>query len=83
MSEYKVKVVVRLKSVVLDPQGKTVLSALRNLGFSQVQDTRVSKFIEMDVKGDNPAIVKEQVEQMCSKLLANPVIEDYEIEVME
>ncbi|MEE9253029.1 MAG: phosphoribosylformylglycinamidine synthase subunit PurS [Thermodesulfobacteriota bacterium] len=83
MSEYKVKVVVRLKPVVLDPQGKTVLSALRNLGFSQVQDTRVSKFIEMDVKGDNPAIVKEQVEQMCSKLLANPVIEDYEIEVME
>lgn len=83
MSEYKVKVVVRLKPVVLDPQGKTVLSALKNLGFTQVQDTRIGKFIEMNVQGDDPETVKEQVDKMCSSLLANPVIEDFEIEVME
>jgi len=78
---YKVSVRVRLKPSVLDPQGKTVLAALRNLGFGDVHDVRVGKVIELKVEGESEDAVKGGVEQMCEHLLANPVIEEYEIEV--
>ena len=83
MKQFKVKVEVKLKSVVLDPQGKAVLSALHNLGFNDVTDTRVGKLIELNVNGENKEHVQEQIEQVCKKLLTNPVIEDYNINIEE
>lgn len=79
--DFKVKVEVRLKPVVLDPQGKTVLSALHNLGYNQVSETRVGKLIELTVRDTDERNVKALVEEMCDKLLANPVIEDFVISI--
>ena len=81
MKDFKVKVEVKLKSVILDPQGKTVLSALRNLGYNQVTGTRVGKLIELTVRDTDKGNVKALVEEMCDKLLANPVIEDFIISI--
>lgn len=83
MKEYKVKVEVKLKSVVLDPQGKAVLSSLHNLGFSEIDDCRVGKLIELNIKDSNSNNIKERVDDMCKKLLSNPVIEDYNISMEE
>ena len=81
MKEFKVKVEVKLKSVVLDPQGKTVLMALHNLGYNEVQETRIGKLIELIVKDESHQKVRERVEEMCKKLLSNPVIEDFDIKI--
>jgi len=81
IKEFKVKVEVKLKAVVLDPQGKTVLGALHNLGYLEVQETRIGKLIELTVKDENEQKVRERVEEMCKKLLSNPVIEDFVIKI--
>ncbi|HEX9665292.1 MAG TPA: phosphoribosylformylglycinamidine synthase subunit PurS [Thermodesulfobacteriota bacterium] len=81
MKDFKVKVEVKLKSVVLDPQGKAVLSALHKLGYNEVIETRVGKLIEMTVRNTDKENVKGLVEEMCDKLLANPVIEDFIISI--
>ncbi len=83
MKKYKVKVEVKLKAVVLDPQGKAVLSSLHNLGFSEIDDCRVGKLIELNIKDSNSNNIKERVDDMCKKLLSNPVIEDYNISMEE
>ena len=83
MKEYIVKIEVSLKQVVLDPQGKTVLNALNNLGFSEVSDTRIGKLIELKTRGDSEESVREGVDEMCNKLLVNPIIEDYSINISE
>jgi phosphoribosylformylglycinamidine synthase subunit PurS len=77
----KVKIYVTMKKTVLDPQGKAVLHALHELGFQSVQSTRVGRFIELDVKGKDKKSVEKQVHQMCDKLLANSVIEEYSFEI--
>jgi phosphoribosylformylglycinamidine synthase PurS subunit len=81
MKDFKVKVEVKLKSVVLDPQGKTVLSALHKLGYNQVIETRVGKLIELTVRDTDEGNVRGLVKEMCDKLLANPVIEDFVISI--
>lgn len=83
MKEFKVKIEVKLKSVVLDPQGKAVLSALKNLGYNEVNDTRVGKLIELSITDESMESVEKKTQQMCQKLLANPVIEDYSLEILE
>lgn len=83
MKEFKVKIEVKLKSVVLDPQGKAVLSALKNLGYNEVIDTRVGKLIELSITDESMESVEKKTQQMCQKLLANPVIEDYSLEILE
>jgi phosphoribosylformylglycinamidine synthase subunit PurS len=83
MKEYLVKVEVKLKPVVLDPQGKTVLSSLHNLGFNEVEDCRVGKLIELKLRDTSLSIIEQRVEEMCNKLLSNPVIEDYSISYIE
>lgn len=83
MKEYKVKVEVKLKPVVLDPQGKSVLSALRNLGFGEVEDARIGKLIELTIKDGDAGSVEERVTEMCRKLLSNPVIENFDVKVEE
>ena len=75
----KVKVHVMLKNGVLDPQGKAIGYALQGLGFDEVEDARQGKVIELDVADGTDA---SRIEEMCQKLLANPVIEDYRIEVV-
>ncbi len=73
----KTRVIVTLKSGVLDPQGKAVHHALTGLGFDGVQDVRVGKIVELDLAtGTSEA----QIDEMCRKLLANTVIENYRIE---
>lgn len=76
----KINVIVRLKDGVLDPQGKTVQHALQSLGFNETGKVRIGKFIEMELEDGEPQQVRQRVQAMCDKLLANPVIEDYEIQ---
>jgi phosphoribosylformylglycinamidine synthase len=76
----KVRIHVSLKPGVLDPQGRAVHHALEGLGFTGIEDVRVGRLIEMDVAG---ATSDEALDEMCRKLLANMVIENYRIEKLE
>jgi phosphoribosylformylglycinamidine synthase subunit PurS len=76
----KVSVLVRPKAGILDPQGEAVESSLRQLGFP-VGDARVGRVIDLEVEASNPDAARAQVERMCERLLANPLIESYEIEL--
>jgi phosphoribosylformylglycinamidine synthase subunit PurS len=73
----KLRIIVTLKNGVLDPQGKAIHHALEGLGFGGVNDVRAGKLIEMDVAGDTSDAT---LDEMCRKLLANTVIENYRIE---
>ncbi len=77
----KANVYITLKPGLLDAQGKTVKSALETLGFKGVADVRMGKYVEIQLAGGKAPETKKRVEQMCRKLLANPVIETYRIEV--
>jgi phosphoribosylformylglycinamidine synthase len=74
---------VTLKQSVLDPQGETVKGALQSLGFQGVEDCRIGKFMVVRLSGADPARARAQVEEMCRKLLANPVIEEYVFQIRE
>jgi phosphoribosylformylglycinamidine synthase PurS subunit len=74
---------VTLKKSVLDPQGDTVKGGLASLGFATVEDCRIGKFMVLKLSEIDPTKAKAQVDEMCRKLLANPVIEDYVFEVSE
>jgi len=76
----KATVLVRPKPGILDAQGEAVESALEHLGFA-VSDARVGKIVDLEVDAADEAEARTQVEQMCEKLLANPLIESYEIEL--
>jgi phosphoribosylformylglycinamidine synthase len=77
----KAKVHITLKRGVLDVQGKAIGGALASLGFGGVADVRQGKYIELDIAETDPAIAKSRVEEMCRKLLANTVIENYAVEI--
>jgi phosphoribosylformylglycinamidine synthase subunit PurS len=76
----KATVLVRPKQGILDPQGEAVESSLRQLGFS-VGEARVGKVVDLEVDASDAAEARAQLEKMCEQLLANPLIESYEIEV--
>jgi phosphoribosylformylglycinamidine synthase len=76
----KTRVYVTLKNGVLDPQGKAIHHALEGLGFGGVKDVRAGKLIELDL---DPGVTEDEVDEMCRKLLANTVIENYRIERTE
>jgi phosphoribosylformylglycinamidine synthase len=76
----QVKVYVTLKSTLLDAQGRVVQNALQSLGYGDVDNVRIGKYIEMDVAGED-GHVEQRLKEMCDRLLANPVIEDYRFEV--
>ncbi|KJS20803.1 MAG: phosphoribosylformylglycinamidine synthase [Clostridiaceae bacterium BRH_c20a] len=80
---YKALVYVTLKPSILDPQGTAVKKGLESLGFSDVMDVRVGKYLEVSLEAEDKQDAREQVEEMCKKLLSNPVIEDYRFELME
>jgi phosphoribosylformylglycinamidine synthase PurS subunit len=77
----KAKIKITLKRGVLDPQGKAIEGALGSLGFAGVEDVRQGKYIEVDLAHTDPVKAKADAEAMCQKLLANTVIENYEIEI--
>ena len=75
----KISVIITLKKDVLDPQGKVIHQALDGMGFKGIDEVRQGKYFEIDVKEKDPNKAKEIVEDMCKKLLANLVIENYKI----
>ena len=77
----KARVTITLKSGVLDPQGKAIEGALTGLGFSGVEDVRQGKYIELDLDETDRARAEQTVRAMCDRLLANTVIENYDIEI--
>jgi len=75
----KISVTVTLKRDVLDPQGKTIKKALESMSFKNVNDVRQGKYFEIDIDEKNQKKAEEKTEEMCKKLLANLVIENYKI----
>jgi phosphoribosylformylglycinamidine synthase subunit PurS len=77
----KAKIKITLKKGVLDPQGKAIEGALGSMGFGGVLGVRQGKYIELDLAATDPVAAKAEAEAMCQKLLANTVIENFEIEL--
>ena len=75
----KVSAIITLKKDVLDPQGKVIHQTLDGMGFKDIDEVRQGKYFEIDVKENDPTKAKKVVEDMCKKLLANLVIENYKI----
>jgi len=75
----KISVIITLKKDVLDPQGKVIHQTLDGMGFSDINEVRQGKYFEIDSKEGDPNKAKDKVEEMCKKLLANLVIENYKI----
>mgnify|MGYP001198242375 FL=1 len=75
----KISAIITLKKDVLDPQGKVIHQTLDGMGFKDIDEVRQGKYFEVDVKENDPSKAKKIVEDMCKKLLANLVIEDYQI----
>lgn len=77
----RIKIYVTLKEGILDPQGKAVQHSLHTLGYPAVEDVRVGKYIELNLDNNSRDVLESQIKDMCSKLLANPIIEDYRYEI--
>ncbi|MCH7999231.1 MAG: phosphoribosylformylglycinamidine synthase subunit PurS [Chloroflexi bacterium] len=80
---YLARVYVTLKPTVNDPQGLTIRGALHSLGFADVESVRAGKYLEVSLAAKSRAQAEKQLAEMCRKLLANPVIEDYRFELEE
>lgn len=79
----KAIVKIKLKNGILDPQGKAVNTALHHLGYDEIKDVRIGKLVELRISGNDIKNIRERIQEASRKLLANPVIEDYEIEIVE
>lgn len=77
----KAKVYVTLKKGVLDPQGKAVMGALKSMNFDEVRDVRIGKFMEFELDGKSKKEEEVRIKEMCERLLANTVIENYRVEI--
>ena len=77
------EIFVSLKPTVSDPQGLTISSGLKRLGFSDIQDVRAGKYFEVTFDAESEEEAKNSLDEMCSKLLSNPVIEDYRFQISE
>ena len=77
----KAKVYVTIKENVLDPQGNAVQGALHTMGFGEVGKVRIGKYLEVEIGGSDRAKAEAQLKEMCEKLLANTVVEDYRFEL--
>ena len=78
----KARITVTLKNGVLDPQGRAIANALHSLGFGAVEDVRQGKLIEIQLKAADETSARGELEAMCRQLLANPVIENYRVELL-
>jgi phosphoribosylformylglycinamidine synthase PurS subunit len=77
----KAKIIITPKKAVLDPQGKTVQSALAHMGYSGVGAVHVGKYLEIELTGADAQSARQQIDEACHKILSNPVIEDYRFEI--
>jgi len=77
----KAKVYVTLKKGVLDPQGRAVMGALKSMDFGEVNDVRIGKYMELELNGSSKEEEEKRLREMCEKLLANTVVENYRIEI--
>jgi len=80
--QMKAKIIITLKSGVLDPQGKAIEGALKGLGFDGAAEVRQGKVIEVNLDETDAAAARAKAEEMCQKLLANPIMENYTIEIL-
>jgi phosphoribosylformylglycinamidine synthase PurS subunit len=79
---YKAQIKVTLRKSILDPQGKTIEHSIQSLGYKNVADTRIGKYIELKLDASSEEEAKKVTEEICHKLLANPVMEDYEFDIV-
>lgn len=79
---YKARIYVTLRPSVLDPAGTAVQSGLGHLGYTNVEQVRIGKLIELTIRAANESTAREQLDRMCDQLLANPVIENYRFDVI-
>ena len=80
---FKAKVLIKRRASILDPQGKAVEIGAKNLGLKNIKNTRIGKYIEFDVGATNKSDAEEEVNNYCKKLLANPIMEDFEFTLSE
>jgi phosphoribosylformylglycinamidine synthase len=83
LNKYQAKIYVTLRSSVLDPAGTAVESGLKQLGYQGVEGVRIGKYIELSLSATDEADARKQLDEMCDRLLANPVIENYRFEITE
>lgn len=79
--QFQAEIYVTLRPSVLDPAGTAVRSGLAHLGYDQVETVRIGKYVEMTLQAEDEATARQQIDRMCDQLLANPVIENYRIEL--
>jgi phosphoribosylformylglycinamidine synthase PurS subunit len=79
----KARVIITLRKTIMDAQGQTVEKALHNLGYAGARNVRIGKYITMEVNGAPKEQVASRVDEMCRKLLANPIIEDFSVQIDE
>jgi phosphoribosylformylglycinamidine synthase len=77
----KVAVTINRRPEIADPEGTTVQRALHDMGYGEVEQVRMDRVIHLEVRGDDPDVVRARVEEMCRRILANPVLEDFEVEL--
>jgi len=80
---FRAKVIIKRRPSILDPQGKAVEKGAQHLGLTNIRNTRIGKYIEFDVLSDNLQEAEKEVSEYCNKLLANPIMEDYEFTLEE
>jgi phosphoribosylformylglycinamidine synthase subunit PurS len=80
---YQAKIYVTLRPSVLDPAGTAVRAGLSHMGYDNVSKVRIGKYIELDLSAESEAVARQQLDKICDQLLANPVIENYCIEIFE
>jgi phosphoribosylformylglycinamidine synthase len=76
----KARILIQLKKGILDVQGNAIRRALDGLGFTELRDLKVGKVVEVEVESPDPSAARKRIEEMCQRLLANPVIEDFTVE---
>ena len=77
----KAKIIITPKKAVLDPQGKTVQTALEHMGYQGVGAVHVGKYLEIELEGTDNEAARKQIDEACHRFLSNPVIEDYQLEI--
>lgn len=82
-TRYQARIYVTLRNSVLDPAGTAIESGLKQLGYTEVESVRIGKYIEMQLTAENEAQAKQHLDEMCDRLLANTVIENYRFELTE
>ena len=80
---FRAKVLIKRRKTILDPQGKAVEMGAKNLGLNNIKNTRINKYIEFDVETSDKKAAEDEVNEYCKKLLANPIMEDYEFSLEE